>query len=215
MATPIEIAYAAHTSVCTFLLDDQGICRRIVMTAKGKRRESARTSARCVGAQYVASLDGSAAGGLVEMPRVGAAMLFARVDESGRISLVRTGAITSFESRAGEDPFVDPVSVETSAPRLGGLEAVRAEQAAPARRNRDDWHPRGRTQPLQALRTDDSDDERTPAAGNDLTTAEYPSLGDYPPPSVWPTPPSEPPPTVRCPPPYGSDVHITRRGRGG
>ena len=80
MATPIDISYAAHTASCTFLLDDEGICRRIVMAPRGKRRESSRTASRCVGAQYVASLDGSAAGGLVEMPRVGAAMLFARVD---------------------------------------------------------------------------------------------------------------------------------------
>jgi hypothetical protein len=41
---------------------------------------------------------------LAEMPRVGAAMLFARVDERGRVSLVRTGVVTRFEGHH-EDPF--------------------------------------------------------------------------------------------------------------
>ena len=263
VATSIEISYAAHTSSCTFLLDDQGICRRIVLAPKSKRREAARTSARCVGAQYVASLDGSAAGGLVEMPRVGAAMLFARVDENGRVSLVRTGLVTSFESRAGEDPFVESVSVETSAPQLAGLETVRAEQAAlaaaQALRDLDYQDPCDRTQRIQALRPADydnidDDDDRTEELGNDLATAEYRSVADYPShashaaPSARPTLPSEPPPTVRrppspasrgvlprrsdpkiraagsaapawepsqTPPDYGSDVHVTRRRRGG
>ena len=262
VATSIEISYAAHTSSCTFLLDDQGICRRIVLAPKGKRREAARTSARCVGAQYVASLDGSAAGGLVEMPRVGAAMLFARVDENGRVSLVRTGVVTGFESRAGEDPFVESMSVETSAPQLAGLETVRAEQAAlaaaQALRDLDYQDPSDRTQRIQALRPADydnfDDEDRTEELDNDLATAEYRSVADYPShashaaPSARPTLPSEPPPTVRrppspasrgvlprhrdpkiraagsaarawepsqTPPDYGSDVHVTRRRRGG
>lgn len=145
MAPPIDISYAAHTTSCTFLLDDEGICRRVVMAPKAKRRESSRTAARCVGAQYVASLDGGAAGGLVEMPRVGAAMLFARVDERGRVSLVRTGILTSFESRAGEDPFATSASVETSAPVLEAL-------ALPGLRRDDYLDPSDRTQRIPALR---------------------------------------------------------------
>ena len=208
MATSIEISYAAHTSSCTFLLDDQGICRRIVLAPKGgKRREVARTSAKCVGAQYVASLDGSAAGGMVEMPRVGAAMLFARVDEHGRVSLVRTGALISFESRAGEDPFVDSVSVETSAPQLAGLETVRAEQqalaAAQALRDLDYQDPSERTQRMKALRPEDYDDiddvDRTEEIGNDLATAEYRSV-DVAQAHRLSLPPSEAPVTVRRPP---------------
>lgn len=207
VSTSIEISYAAHTSSCTFLLDDQGICRRIVLAPKGgKRREVARTSARCIGAQYVASLDGSAAGGMVEMPRVGASMLFARVDEHGRVSLVRTGALISFESRAGEDPFVDSVSVETSAPQLAGLETVRAQQAAlaaaQALRDLDYQDPSERTQRIQALRPEDYDDiddsDRTEEIGNDLATAEYRSVDVAH--AQGMTMPSEAPVTVRRPP---------------
>lgn len=176
VATPsIEITYAAHTASCTFLLDSEGICRRIVLASRGKRRETSRTAARCVGAQYVASLDGSAAGGLVEMPRVGAAMLFARVDERGRISLVRTGIVTSFESNAGEsyDPFADSGAVETSAPDLRDAHVSQRERERHvARKDPDYYDTSERTQRIQALRQEDiaaALGER----GNDLETAEY------------------------------------------
>jgi hypothetical protein len=95
-----EITYAAHTAVCTFLLDASGICRAIVMHPTMNRRTS-RGAARCIGAQYVASLDPKAEGGIIEAPKTGTAMLFAKVDENGRISLVRTGRITRFETREG------------------------------------------------------------------------------------------------------------------
>ncbi len=191
MATPaIEITYAAHTSSCTFLLDSEGICRRIVMAPTGKRSVS-RTAARCVGAQYVASLDGSAAGGLVEMPRVGAAMLFARVDERGRISLVRTSAVISFESQAAEDPFLESASVETSAPDLRTEGAPPSEERTYRRSSSPDpepdyYDPSERTQRIQALRPEDvavalemdEQESRTDRGeehelGNDLATAEY------------------------------------------
>jgi hypothetical protein len=122
------IAYAAHTPSCTFLLDDEGFCRKIVMT--GARRES-RNARRCVNAQYVASLDLREAGGLVEMPTPGAPMLFARVDENGRVALVRTGPVVRFETMREQvrvdaiddddntprmDPFTKSASVETSVP---------------------------------------------------------------------------------------------------
>ena len=122
------IAYAAHTPSCTFLLDDEGFCRKIVMT--GARRES-RNARRCVNAQYVASLDLREAGGLVEMPTPGAPMLFARVDENGRVALVRTGPVVRFETMREQmrvdaiddnddtprmDPFAKSASVETSVP---------------------------------------------------------------------------------------------------
>lgn len=196
MATPeIEITYAAHTASCTFLLDSEGICRRIVMAPKGKRSVS-RTAARCVGAQYVASLDGSAAGGLVEMPRVGAAMLFARVDENGRISLVRTSTLMSFESQAGEDPFLGSGSVETSAPVIHS-EIPRSAERTYRRTPRADgdtdpdyYDASDRTQRIHALQPedvasalsddedealglDDSDEDAEHEHGNDLATAEY------------------------------------------
>lgn len=196
MATPaIEITYAAHTASCTFLLDSEGICRRIVMAPKGKRSVS-RTAARCVGAQYVASLDGSAAGGLVEMPRVGAAMLFARVDENGRISLVRTSTLMSFESQAGEDPFLESQSVETSAPVIHSdiprstERTYRRTPRADGDTDPDYYDPSDRTQRIHALQPedvasaladdedeaiglDDSEDDAEHEHGNDLATAEY------------------------------------------
>jgi hypothetical protein len=166
----IDISYAAHTASCTFLLDADGICRRIVMAPKGKRRESSRTASRCVGAQYVASLDGVAAGGLVEMPRVGAAMLFARVGENGRVSLVRTGALIRFETKATEDPFVESCSVETSAPEVVFTpRPTSAEEPA-----EDDYASGERTQRIPALRPEQiaaalgADD-----AEHDLATTEY------------------------------------------
>jgi hypothetical protein len=94
--------------------------------SSSKGKDAARAATRCVGAQYVASLDPTVSGMLAEMPRVGAAMLFARVDGRGRVSLVRTGVVTRFESHH-EDPFAGggpaegpapSVSVETSAPVL-------------------------------------------------------------------------------------------------
>lgn len=123
-----EITYAAHTASCTFLLDAEGICRRIVMVALSKlpphtRQHIARRASRCVGAQYVASLDATLPGLLAGMPRVGAPMLFVQTDARGRLSLVRTGVVTRFETHRPEDPFASPprarsLSVETSAPEI-------------------------------------------------------------------------------------------------
>ena len=122
----LEIQYAAHTASCTFLLDSDGICRRIAMNPSGgsRAREAARAAARCVGAQYVASLDPALAGMLSDMPKVGTAMLFARTDERGRISLVRTGQVLRFErfDTTVDDPFTVPEErpsvVTTSAPPI-------------------------------------------------------------------------------------------------
>lgn len=194
MSASFEITYAAHTSSCTFLLDAEGICRRIVVAPSNKRsvssakgRDSARLAARCVGAQYVASLDATVSGMLAEMPRVGSAMLFARVDERGRVSLVRTGIVTRFETHRAEDPFVETervpsVSVETSAPVLAPpVPAPRASHTAPIAQDPYEEDAIDRTQPIQALRPDVLRSLHTPAAhdlpiDDDVTldrTAEY------------------------------------------
>jgi hypothetical protein len=201
VATPsIDITYAAHTASCTFLLDSEGICRRIVMAPKGKRRQSTNTAARCVGAQYVASLDGSAAGGLVEMPRVGAAMLFARVDEHGRVSLVRTGVVTAFESQPAEDPFVHSGTVETSAPALVMRQDDYDDRNEPTRR-------------IQGLRP------LPRAHDQELPTAEYPATSPLRSPHREPSGSSaalawapDPRPTPCA---QASAVHVPRRRRGG
>lgn len=208
-----DIAYAAHTASCTFLLDDEGICRRIVMVPKGKRRDSSRTAARCVGAQYVASLDSGAAGGLVEMPRVGASMLFARVDERGRVSLVRTGVVTGFEAKQAHDPFVDSASVETSAPELKSA-APPMPPPAPSEPavDPDYFDASDRTQRIPALRAEDIARALAPMSSDEqedeheMATAQYRALdlADIP---VRPTMPSQAP---VAPPPAPSTLRQSR-----
>jgi hypothetical protein len=167
-AEPFEITYAAHTTTCTFLLDSEGVCRRIVMAPHVKRKET-QTAARCVGAQYVASLDAAAAGCLVEMPRIGAAMLFARVDDRGRVSLVRTGPCTQFEQTPAENPF-DSVSVKTSAPEI--TPRTQPPRTQPSADHEPEYFDaEDRTVRIQALRPDqhagfDGDE-------GDMATAEY------------------------------------------
>lgn len=160
----IEIVYAAHTSTCTFLLDGEGICRRVVLAPNGdgKRRDNPRTASRCVGAQYVASLDIRAVGGLVERPRVGAAMLFARTDSRGRVSLVRTGTVTHFETTRTEDPFDSMGSIRTSAPALQQLFTPKstpalADDPTPAtlRQPELDYEAEACTLPVQVVRPEE------------------------------------------------------------
>ena len=177
MSDSIDITYAVHTATCTFLLDADGFCRRIVATPTSKRREATRNASRCVGAQYVASLDANVTGMLSEMPRVGAAMLFARVDERGRVSLVRTGIVTRFERSRADDPFSagtsrESTSVQTSAPALSPRKpriAAASPLAGPSA-GRDD----PQTQEIQSMDPRDlhlvTDDELD-------TTSEYESHG--------------------------------------
>src|SRR5262249_2064711 len=105
-----------------------------------KRHNASKNAARTIGAQYVATLDPSVPGCLVEMPKVGTPMLFARVDERGRVALVRTGPITSFETKRMEDPdpFAESVGVMTSAPSAAELNSPRppANQAVTPRAGR-------------------------------------------------------------------------------
>jgi len=105
----VSVAYAAATRGCTFLLDEDGVCRRVVLrherlsadaTLGGRTR--AQAARRCIGAQYVASIDVRVNGGLVPMPRVGVPMLFAYTGDDGRIAVVRTGPLVRFETVAHE-----------------------------------------------------------------------------------------------------------------
>jgi hypothetical protein len=97
----MPIAYAAHTETCTFFLDDEGICRQIIRRAAGMngvpRAED--SVSRCIGAQYVASIDVATKGGLIAMPKVGTPLLFAYIGRDGRIALVRTGTLLRFETK--------------------------------------------------------------------------------------------------------------------
>jgi hypothetical protein len=161
----IEIAYAAYTATCTFLLDEAGICRRVVM-ASTKRPNESKPLARCVGAQYVASLDARISGGLLELPRVGASMLFARADDRGRIALVRTGVVSKFESRGAarrkptQDPFAQTDGVRTSAPELpptppDSSRAARPEFVGSPTFDPLDVDDEDKTQRMQAVRRSD------------------------------------------------------------
>ncbi len=93
----MDIAYIATTEAATFMLDGNGVCRWVTSVAgNGHSKEAAD---RCVGAQYVASIDTAVEGALVDLPRVGKPMIFAAVGADGRVSLVRTGPLLKFEAR--------------------------------------------------------------------------------------------------------------------
>jgi hypothetical protein len=95
----MTITHAAQTESVTFLLDETGICFAAVATpsAPPESFATARESAeRCIGAQYVASVDITAPGGLVAMPREGTPLVFAAIDGEGRVALVRTGPLLRF-----------------------------------------------------------------------------------------------------------------------
>ncbi len=92
----MEIVYAAHTQSGVFMLDENGVCRWAV-AQPGRTGE--KVPERIVGAQYLATVDLDAEGGIVDFPRVGCPMLFAATDETGRVRLVRTPPLIRFEDR--------------------------------------------------------------------------------------------------------------------
>jgi hypothetical protein len=96
----VDLAYVAHSSRCALLLDSEGICRWVVPKVDPDDPEASQVigaARRCVGAQYVATLDPEAEGLLCHEPRVSKTMLFATVIR-GRVALVRFGPLVSFES---------------------------------------------------------------------------------------------------------------------
>ena len=60
-------------------------------------RASSQQPKRCIGAQFVATLDPEATGLLGHDPSVGKSILLARVDD-GRVSLVRFGPLVQFDT---------------------------------------------------------------------------------------------------------------------
>lgn len=106
--------YAVHTEACTYLLDDDGICCRIL--SPGGLVTPGMSAA--VGAQFVACLDLNVAGGLVAELRVGSAALFATKDEQGRYMLLRTSPIRHIEARQSTQPLLSlPVIAASLPPR--------------------------------------------------------------------------------------------------
>src|SRR6185503_20237000 len=96
-----DMAYAVHTRTCTYLLDDEGVCRWVLSPTGTIPPDGQRS----VGAQFVACLDLRVAGGLVGELLIGASILFVRRDEeSGRHVLMRTGIIENVEFRRPVGP---------------------------------------------------------------------------------------------------------------
>lgn len=101
-----DIAYAVHTATCTYLLDEDGICRWTQARAGGPPPPGADC---CVGAQFVACLDMRSEGGLVGDMRPGGALLFVRSEDS-RMVMLRTLPIDCVDVRAVvEDPPTEPI----------------------------------------------------------------------------------------------------------
>jgi hypothetical protein len=116
-----EMAYAVHTQACTYLLDEDGVCRWIV-SQQGVVPAHVR---QCIGAQFVACLDLAVEGGLVGELRLGARALF--VQHTGeQMVLLRTGPIHHVDDRRAQQPDTAPPPAAIQTPRMqygkvGGL----------------------------------------------------------------------------------------------
>jgi hypothetical protein len=138
----VEFAYAAHTDSCTLLLDENGVCRHIMASngrdprAPAKREPSPQATSQCLGAQYVASLDPSTDGGLAQMPRAGLSMLFARIEDDGRITLVRAGPIGLFEMLNEVRPRANGIQMRSHRAPAHGSMRDDATHNTPTRRVR-------------------------------------------------------------------------------
>lgn len=121
----MDFAYIAFTDDCSFGLDDAGICRAISPRA-GASQEAVGIARRCVGAQYVASLDASAEGLLTQLPKPGTRLLFARTEAHGRIVL-RSGTLERFVSKDDVTSTSELPTARTLAP----MHAVRTVWPAP------------------------------------------------------------------------------------
>jgi hypothetical protein len=101
----MDIAYTAQTETCTLLLDAEGICRSVVAASNqkvarggGRPTRIPASAEKCIGAQYVATLDLTEPGGMSPLPQPGAQMLFARTETNGRITLIRSAPVVRFEA---------------------------------------------------------------------------------------------------------------------
>jgi hypothetical protein len=120
----VAVTYIAYTERNVLMLDGEGVCIRVeplsgrgvaLAGLVGRRPPAGQSDGalRCIGAQYVASIDPAEPGGLSHLPRAGTSMLFAAVDQSGRIFCVRAGPLTHFESSAADDSGVHSTPNDT------------------------------------------------------------------------------------------------------
>lgn len=102
---PPVIKYVAHTSAYSLMLDAEGVCRRVVLTKRRAKPSGvdASKAEKCLGAQYVASLDPVRPAELVALPRAGAPLLLAKVAKDGRVTLVKTGTVSRFDTLDEEE----------------------------------------------------------------------------------------------------------------
>jgi hypothetical protein len=92
------MAFAVHTRTCTYLLDEEGVCRWII----SQRGVVPPHVQQCIGAQFVACLDLRLEGGLVAEIVPGAMALFVRTKED-RMVLLRTGVVHHVDDRRAVD----------------------------------------------------------------------------------------------------------------
>jgi hypothetical protein len=109
----VPIAYIAYTERSVLMLDGDGVCVRVEPLKANWPPAASDGALRCIGAQFVATIDPTEPGGLGRLPRVGASMLFAAVDPGGRIFCVRAGPLTHFESSRSDDSGVHSTPNDT------------------------------------------------------------------------------------------------------
>jgi hypothetical protein len=99
-----DFAYALHTDVCTYLLDEAGVCLWVL----SPNPATAALVEACVGAQFVACSDPRVEGGLSGELLEGASALFVTMSsETGRPILLRTGPIRRVQFRTPGDTMLD------------------------------------------------------------------------------------------------------------
>jgi hypothetical protein len=157
----MELAYVAHSERCVLLLDSDGVCRWFVM--KVVDEAIAASAKRCIGAQFVATLDPSKSAFLAHDPEVGKSVLLARVDD-GRVSLVRFGPLTQFETLEATEAK-EVIEREASRASLASLEPETARSLAAVAEESDTTIQR-----LVKLGDDEDDLDEMVTAGVDLGT---------------------------------------------
>lgn len=111
-----DATYAVHTRSCTFLLDDEGLCRFIV-SRTGMVPPDIRG---CVGSQFVACLHPDLEGGLAGELIVGAAALFSKQEANGKMVLLRSGPILYVELRGSASEALEARLSDSTLDLAGG-----------------------------------------------------------------------------------------------
>jgi hypothetical protein len=108
------IHYVAQTRDHLLMLDEDGVCIDVHRRRIDRDGSASEGAAHCLGAQYVAALDPSEPGFLAHTPTLGVPMLFAKVELTGKISVVRTGPLERFDVRgeAESERPTEPILTE-------------------------------------------------------------------------------------------------------